>query len=433
MAGLCKPHAAGKLVKTLREETGLPIHFHTHDTGGVQAAAILNAAEAGLDIADGAIASMSGGTSQPNLNTLVESLRNTAREGTLDGPALDAISEYWREAREFYAPFESPVLAAGADLYQHEMPGGQYTNLFQQAHALGLSSRWPEVCRLYAEVNQLFGNIVKVTPTSKAVGDMALFLVANDMSCADLMQGDRELAYPRSVHDLLSGRMGQVEGGFPHEVRNRILRDEKPLAGRPGESLPPADFSETRAIVAEMVEGEPTAQDVVSYLMYPEVFEQLADHQRQFSDVSVLPTPVFFYGMTAGEEIAVDIEPGKTLIIKFLTVGDVHHDGTRSVFFELNGQPREVTVPDHSLQGVVAERLKADPKNSKQIGANMPGLVVTVAVQPGDQIVAGQKLLTLEAMKMETTILADVDSKVAEVHVVAGSHVETGDLLITMA
>jgi pyruvate carboxylase len=313
------------------------------------------------------------------------------------------------------------------------MPGGQYTNLFQQAQALGLSSRWPEVCRLYADVNQLFGNIVKVTPTSKAVGDMALFLVANDLSCADLMQSDRELAYPRSVLDLLGGRMGQVEGGFPRAVRDRILRGEKPLEGRPGETIPPADLAQTRAKVAAMVEGEPTDQDVVSYLMYPDVFEKLADHQRQFSDVSVLPTPVFFHGMTAGEEIAVDIEAGKTLIIKFLTVGDAHHDGTRSVFFELNGQPREVTVSDRSLQSAVAERLKADPKNAKQIGASMPGLVVVVAVQPGDQIVAGQKLLVLEAMKMETTILAEADSKVAEVHVVAGAQVEAGDLLMTMA
>ena len=433
MAGLCKPHAAAKLVKTLRDETGLPIHFHTHDTGGVQAAAILNAAEAGLDIADAAMASMSGGTSQPNLNTLVEGLRNTPREGSLDGASLDAISEYWREAREFYAGFESPVLAAGSDLYQHEMPGGQYTNLFQQAQALGLSSRWPEVCRLYADVNQLFGDIVKVTPTSKAVGDMALFLVANDLTCADVMQGDRDLAFPRSVLDLLSGRMGQVAGGFPGDVRDRILQSEKPLEGRPGDTLSPADLAATRAMVAEMVEGEPTGQDVVSYLMYPQVFEQLAEHQRQFSDVSVLPTPVFFHGMTAGEEIAVEIEPGKTLIIKFLTVGDAHHDGTRTVFFELNGQPREVTVVDHSLQSDIVERLKADAKNPKQIGASMPGLVVVVAVQSGDQVVAGQKLMTLEAMKMETTLLAEADGNVAEVHVVAGTQVEAGDLLITIA
>ncbi|MBX3427312.1 MAG: pyruvate carboxylase [Pirellulales bacterium] len=432
MAGLCKPHAAAVLVKALRDETGLPIHFHTHDTGGVQAATILNAAGAGLDVADAAIAAMSGGTSQPNLNTLVEGLRHTPREGSLRGAALDEISEYWRETREFYAAFESPVLAAGSDLYQHEMPGGQYTNLFQQAQSLGLSSRWPEVCRMYADVNRLFGDIVKVTPTSKAVGDMALFLVANDLSCDELMAGNRELAFPRSVLDLLGGRMGQVEGGFPPEVRDRILRGEKPLEGRPGESLPPADLAKTRASVAALVDREPTSQDVVSYLMYPQVFEQFAEHQRQFADVSVLPTPVFFHGMQPGEEIAVDIEPGKTLIFKFLTVGDAHHDGTRSVFFELNGQPREVTVPDHALEGDVVQRTKADPKNPKHLGAGMPGLVVVVAAQPGDRVVAGQKLLTLEAMKMETTILAEAEGKVKDVHVAAGTQVETGDLLITL-
>ncbi|MAT70973.1 MAG: pyruvate carboxylase [Planctomycetaceae bacterium] len=432
MAGLCKPHAAALLVETLRNETDLPIHFHTHDTGGVQASSILNAAGAGLDIADAAMAAMSGGTSQPNLNTLVEGLRNTPRESPLSGKSLDEISEYWREAREFYTAFESPVLAAGSDLYQHEMPGGQYTNLFQQATSLGLSSQWPKVCRIYADVNQLFGDITKVTPTSKAVGDMALFLVANDLSTADLMAGDRELAFPRSVLDLLGGRMGQVDGGFPTDVRDKILRGEKPLEGRPGESIPPADLDATRAKVAEMVEGDPTDRDVVSYLMYPQVFEQFAEHQQQYSDVSVLPTPVFLHGMTPGEEIAVEIEPGKTLIVKFMTVGDAHHDGTRSVFFELNGQPREVTVPDHSLAGDIVQAAKADPKNAKQIGASMPGLVVVVAAQPGDQIVAGQKLLTLEAMKMETTILAEKDGKIAEVHVNAGTQVETGDLLITM-
>jgi pyruvate carboxylase len=288
------------------------------------------------------------------------------------------------------------------------------------------------VCRIYADCNQLLGDIVKVTPTSKAVGDMALFLVANDLTAADVMKGDRELAFPRSVLDLLGGRMGQVDGGFPRDVRDRILRGEKPMEGRPGESMPPADLAATRAKVAEMVEEEPTNQDVVSYLMYPQVFEQLAEHQRQFADVSVLPTPIFLYGMIPGEEIAVDIEPGKTLIIKFLTVGEARPDGTRSVFFELNGQPREVTVTDHSLQSVDVGRLKADPKNAKQIGAMFPGLVIMVAVKPGDQVVVGQKLAMLEAMKMEATISAQSDGEVAEVHVIAGTQVETGDLLITL-
>jgi len=432
MAGLCKPHAASVLVKALKNEIGIPVHFHTHDTAGLQAAAILNAAEAGLDIADGAIASMSGGTSQPNLNTMVEDLRHTPRGSSLDGEALDAVSEYWRETRGFYTPFESPVLAAGADLYQHEMPGGQYTNLFQQAQALGLAEKWPEVCRRYAAVNRLFGDIVKVTPTSKAVGDMALFLVANDLTAEDLLQNDRELAFPQSVIDLLGGRMGQTTFGFPPDVQRRILRGEKPLEGRPGDTLPPADMAAARAEVARIVGGEPTTQDVVSYLMYPQVFEKFAQHQREFADVSVLPTPVFLYGMQPQEEIAIEIEPGKTLIVKFLTIGDPHPDGSRAVFFELNGQPREVTVRDHALTAEEAVRPKADPGDARQIGAGMPGMVVTVAVQPGDKIAKGQKLMTLEAMKMEATIAAEADGAVAAVHVVTGTQVEAGDLLISL-
>ena len=432
MAGLLKPAAAAVLVKALKENVSLPIHFHTHDTSGVAAASVLSAAEAGLDVADGAIAAMSGGTSQPNLNTMVEALRFTPRASALDPQALDEVSEYWREAREFYLPFESPVLAAGADLYQHEMPGGQYTNLFQQAQALGLAHRWPEICRLYADVNQLFGDIVKVTPTSKAVGDMALFLVANDLSTADLMQSDRDLAFPQSVIDLLAGRMGQTVFGFPAEVQKRILKDEVPLAGRPDDTLPPADLAAAKAKVAELVEEEATDQDVISYLMYPQVFEQFAQHQRQYADVAVLPTPVFLYGMEPQEEVAVDIEPGKTLIIKFLTISEPHADGTRTVFFELNGQPREVTVLDRSLTPAETVRPKVDPANAKQIGSNMPGMVVTVAVQPGDKIAKGQKLMTLEAMKMETTIAAEADGKVATVHVTTGTQVEAGDLLITL-
>jgi pyruvate carboxylase len=431
MAGLCKPYAAALLVKTLREEIDLPIHFHTHDTSGVQAASILNAAEAGLDIADAAVASMSGGTSQPNLNTLVEALRFTPRASALDGAALDELSEYWRETREFYAPFESPVLAAGADLYQHEMPGGQYTNLFHQAHALGLASQWVKICRVYADVNQLFGDIVKVTPTSKAVGDMALFLVANDLSCADLMASDRDLAFPRSVIELLAGKMGQTVFGFPRDVRDRILRDEKPLDGRPGDTLPPADFAAAKEHIAKAIEGDPTPQDVVSHFMYPQVFEQFAAHLQRYGDTSVLPTPAFLYGMESGEEIAIDIEPGKTLIIKFLTVGEPHADGTRSVFFELNGQPREVTVADNALDSETTTAAKADPANPKQVGASMPGMVILIAVQPGEKVARGQKLMTLEAMKMETTIAAESDGAVAAVHVATGNQVEAGDLLIT--
>jgi pyruvate carboxylase len=261
---------------------------------------------------------------------------------------------------------------------------------------------------------------------------MALFLVAHDMSCAELMESDRELAFPRSVLDLLSGRMGQVEGGFPTKVRDRILRDEKPLEGRPGESLPPADMKDTQEKVAKMLGHEPSRQEIVAYLMYPQVFEQFAQHGDQYSDTSLLPTPVFLHGMEAGEEITVEIEPGKTLIIKFLTIGDPHADGTRSVFFELNGHPRDVTVKDHSLESKGETTPKADPNNAKQIGSAMPGMVVLVAVDSGDEITQGQKLMTLEAMKMETTIAAETAGKIASVHVGTGSQVEAGDLLITL-
>lgn len=432
MAGLCKPYAAETLVRTLRNEIGIPIHFHTHDTGSVQAASIIKAAEAGLDIADAAMAPMSGGTSQPNLNTLVEALRSSPRHTGLPAKHLDAISEYWRAAREFYTPFESPSLPAGADLYEHEMPGGQYTNLFEQARALGLADRWSEVCRVYADVNQLLGDIVKVTPTSKAVGDLALFLIANDMQASDVLASERELAFPQSVVDLISGRMGQNPGGFPRKVSQRILRGEKALRGRPGASLPAADFKAAADAIRPELVDEPTKRDVLSYLLYPEVFKGFAQHQQRFGDTSSLPTPAFLYGLEPGEEIAVDIEPGKTLIIRYLTTSDPHEDGSRTVFFELNGQPREVTMIDRALEPDAPRRPKADPTNPAHVGAVMPGMVVNVAVKPGDAVAAGQKLLMMEAMKMQTTIAAESAGSIQEVHVHPGTQVETGDLLVTL-
>jgi pyruvate carboxylase len=432
MAGLCKPYAAERLVRTLREEVGIPIHFHTHDTAGVQAAAILKAADVGLDIADAAMAPMSGGTSQPNLNTVVEALRFSDRDSGLPATHLDTLAEYWRGVREFYTPFESPVLPAGANLYEHEMPGGQYTNLFQQARALGLADRWTEVCRVYADVNRILGDIVKVTPTSKAVGDLALFLIANDMSAQDILTGTRELAFPESAIDLVSGRMGQTPGGFPRKVRERILRGEKPLRGRSGANLPPTDFDQTAETVGRLLDRAPSRREVITYLLYPQVFTEFVQHQRQYIDTSILPTPAFFFGLEPGEEILIDLEPGKTLIIKFLTVGEPHHDGTRTVFFELNGQPREVTVQDRAMEPETARHRKADPGNPSHVGANMPGMVVTVAVQPGDAVAKGQKLVMLEAMKMQTVVAAEVPGRVAEVHVRPGTQVETGDLLMTM-
>ncbi len=432
MAGLCKPAAAAELVHTLRQEIGIPIHFHTHDTAGIQAASILEAARVGLDIADAAMAPLSGGTSQPNLNTVVEMFRFGPHDTGLPSESLDEISEYWRGVREFYAPFESAVLPGTADLYHHEMPGGQYTNLFEQARALGLADRWMEVCRVYAEVNQLFGDIVKVTPTSKSVGDMALFMVSNGISTADVLNPDRDIAFPASVIDLIGGGMGQPPGGFPEAVRRRVLLGREEIVGRPGETLPPADFDAARVKVARLLGREPAEFEVVSWLLYERVYEEFVRHQDAYSDLSILPTPGFFYGLDPGEEIAVDIEPGKTLIIRLLTISDAHVDGKRTVFFELNGQPREITVVDSSVEtkGIVAR--KADTADPCHVGASMPGMVVTLTVKVGDVVRKGQKLLSLEAMKMEAAIHAELDGRVKEILVKPGITVLAGDLLVVI-
>lgn len=432
MAGLCKPYAAELLVKTLKQEVGLPIHFHTHDTAGTQSGAILKAAEVGLDIADGAMAAISGGTSQPNLNTLVETLRFTGRETELPSESLDQITEYWRVAREFYTPFEAAVLPAAADLYEHQMPGGQYTNLFEQARALGLADQWRDVCQAYAEVNQMLGDIVKVTPTSKAVGDMALFMVANNLSAEDVLQPERELAFPASVIDLLAGRMGLPPEGFPPAVTERILRGEQPMRERPGATLPPADFTATAAKLTTQLGRKPTQREILSSLLYPKVFQEFAEHQQQYSDTACLSTPVFFYGLEPTEEVAVEIEQGKTLIVKFQAAGEPHPDGNRHIFFELNGIPRSVTVRDLAFDAPTQHAEKAELGNSSHVAASMPGMVVTLAVQPGDAVAEGQKLLVIEAMKMQTTLVAHRAGKVERVAVRTGTQIETGDLLLVI-
>jgi pyruvate carboxylase len=333
--------------------------------------------------------------------------------------------------RKAYAPFEAGQLAATADVYLHEMPGGQATNLMQQSKSLGLGDRWPDVCRMYAAVNKLFGDIVKVTPTSKVVGDMALFMLANNLTPADVLNPAREVAFPESVVEFFEGKLGQPPGGFPPALQARILRGRQPLTDRPGATLPPADFEAARKTAEAKLKRPANDRDVVSYLLYPKVWSEFADHLNRYSDVSVLPTPAFFYGMAKGEEASIEIEPGKTLIVKFQTVGDPHEDGKRQVFFELNGQPREVLVEDRSLAGGTAvARPKADPGNPAHVAAPMPGAVVAVVVGVGEQVAAGQKLLTLEAMKMETTLYAERAGRVAEVLTRPGTQVDGGDLLI---
>ncbi len=432
MAGLCKPYAAHKLVKALRDEIAIPIHFHTHDTAGIQAAALLKAAEAGASIVDCAASSMSGMTSQVNMNSIVEALRNTPRDTGLDGGALLAYSAYWESVRKLYYPFESGMLASTAEVYHHEMPGGQVTNLQEQAKSMGLGPRWPEVARAYAEVNRLFGDIVKVTPTSKVVGDMALFLVANNLKADDLLDPGRDVAFPASVVELFEGRLGQPAGGWPRKLQAVVLRGKPALTKRPGELLPATDFEAVRAELAGKLREEPDESQLLSYLMYPKVFLDLAAHRKQFGDTNLLPTDVFFYGMTPGLEAGVELEPGKSIIVKFLTLGEPDEDGTREVFFELNGQPRSVRVADRALARAAGHHVKADPDQPGQVAAPMPGKVSALLAQAGQAVKRGDKLLSIEAMKMETAVYAPMDGHVKEVRVKTGSPVENRDLLLVI-
>jgi pyruvate carboxylase len=430
MAGLLKPYAARTLVRALKQEIGLPIHFHTHDSAGGQIASYLEATEEGADIVDCAFAPLAGLTSQPSLNALAEAMRFTDRDTGLNFDELQATADYWGQVRRQYAAFETGLTAASADVYRHEMPGGQYTNLYHQAQSLGLETCWPEVVHTYADVNRMFGDIVKVTPTSKVVGDMALFMVGNNLAPDEVVNGTRELAFPASVVEFFEGRLGQPPGGFPKKLQQRVLRGRKPIRGRPGASLPPADLEDTRETLHKRFKHTINDQELVAYLLYPKVIPEFEQHVRKYSDTSVLPTPVFFDGLAPGEEVDIEIEPGKTLIVKFLTVGDPHPDGARLVFFELNGQPREVLVHDPTAAVEPGKRAKADPADPLQVGAPMPGLVVSVGVAPGEAVTRGQKLLSMEAMKMETTLYAEHGGRVAELLVKPGTQVEAGDLLV---
>jgi pyruvate carboxylase len=432
MAGLCRPYAAYQLVKALKEEIGLPVHFHTHDTSGINAASILQASEAKVDIVDLAIASMSGSTSQPNLNSIVAALQNTPRDTLLDIEALNQFSDYWEQVRAIYAPFDTAPKSGSAEVYFHEMPGGQYTNLKEQASSMGLSQRWPEIARTYAEVNQLFGDIVKVTPSSKVVGDLTMFLITRGIKPADVLNLEPGTPFPESAIDMLSGGLGQPVGGWPKQLQKVVLGDRKPIEGRPGEGMPPLNFEKTSAEVAAKIKRDVTTEDLYSYLMYPQVFLDFAKFEREYSDVSVLPSHSFFFGLKLGEEISVDIEEGKTLFIKLINVGAPDKDGYRIILYELNGMPREAAVHDRSVQAKAKTRSKADPANPLHVGAPIPGLVTSVDVSPKTKVQKGAKLITLEAMKMQTTIYAPVDGLVEEIYVQAGETVEARDLLVLM-
>ncbi len=433
MAGLCRPFAARALVKALKEELSLPIHFHTHDTSGINSASVLQASGAGVDVVDLAVASMSGSTSQPNLNSVVAALMHTRRQTGLDLEALNEFSDYWGNVSASYTPFDTAPRSGTAEVYWHEMPGGQYTNLKEQAAGMGLSHRWHEIARTYADVNALFGDIVKVTPSSKVVGDMAMFLISRGIRPADVLNLEPGATpFPASVIDMLSGNLGRPSGGWPKKLQKVVLGDRKPIRGRPGARLKPLNLRKIKEDLSQKIKREATDDDLYGHLMYPEVFAEFVRFMRDYSDVAVLPTPAFFYGLKPGEEISVDIEAGKTLFIKLIHVGEVDKDGRRTVTFELNGMTREASIADRSVQTKAKARAKADPADPLQVGAPIPGLITSLAVSVGAKVAKGAKLLTLEAMKMQSTIYAAADGTVDGIFAQVGDTVESKDLLMKL-
>lgn len=432
MAGLLKPQAAYRLISELKDATSLPIHLHTHDTSGNGIYLYAKAIEAGVDIIDTALGSMAGLTSQPSANSLYYAMKGSERNVRADIDSLEKLSYYWEDVRKYYVDFESGMNAPHSEIYVHEMPGGQYSNLQQQAKAVGLGDRWDEVKTMYSRVNLMFGDIVKVTPSSKVVGDMALFMVQNDLTEDNIVERGQTIDFPESVIEFFQGYLGQPHGGFPEEIQKVVLKERMPITVRPGELLPPVNFDQLTAELTEKCGRAPSKQDVLAYALYPKVFEQYIDAVNAFGDVSVLDTPTFFYGLKLGEEIEVEIEKGKTLIVKLVSIGEPQHDGTRIIYFELNGQSRELVIQDLTVEVDGSIALKADPSNPNQIGATMPGTVLKVVVNKGSTVKRGEHLLITEAMKMETTVQAPKDGIVKEIYAKAGDAISTGDLLIEL-
>jgi pyruvate carboxylase len=434
MAGLCQPNAAYTLVKALKDELKIPVHFHTHDTSGIAAASVLAAVAAGCDAVDGAIDAMSGFTSQPNLGSIIEALRFSERDPGIDHAAVRAISMYWEQVRKNYLAFESDMRAGASEVYVHAMPGGQYTNLKEQARGVGLDdSRWMEVSQAYADVNDMFGNIVKVTPSSKVVGDLAIMMVSSGLTKEQVLDPGFEVAFPESVVQMMRGDLGRPEGGWPEGIQKKVLKGQKPLEQRPGATMAPMDLAAERKKLDEKLGRPATDTQFASYLMYPKVFLDYARDRAAYGDCAILPTPVFFYGMEPGDEVSVDIERGKTLIVRFVALSEVRDDGTRQVFFELNGQPRSIVVTDRSQVAKRPPQRKVEAGNGKHVGAPMPGTVATVKAVVGQKVTKGDLLLTMEAMKMETSVRAEVDGNVAEVLVKPGMQVDAKDLLIVLS
>lgn len=433
MAGVCRPAAARELVRALKEEVGLPIHFHTHDTSGASVASVLAAVEAGVDAVDGAMDAMSGLTSQPSLGAIVAALEHTERDTGLTHGRIAPFSRYWEGVRRYYAPFEADIRAGTSDVYRHEMPGGQYTNLREQARAMGLEHRWDEVAQAYADANQLFGDIVKVTPSSKVVGDLALTMVANDWSAQDIADPEKEIAFPESVVAMMRGDLGYPADGFPPALQKRILKGQTPIKGRVGAHLPAVDLEGERKKAEKVVGHHIDDAALASWLMYPKVYADYAEHHRKYGDVSVLPTPVFFYGLGNKNEMSVEIDRGKTLVVRLLGETDAPEEGEAKLFFELNGQARPMRIARAGAKPAKRAHPKAEEGNPAHIAAPMPGMVATVAVQVGQKVRKGSPLLSIEAMKMETVLNAERDATITKIHVAPGERIEAKDLLLELS
>ena len=431
MAGLLKPAAARQLFTALRDATDLPIHFHTHDTSGISAATVLAAVDSGVDAIDAAMDALSGNTSQPCLGSIVEALRGHERDPGLDPEWIRRISFYWEAVRNQYAAFESDLKGPASEVYLHEMPGGQFTNLKEQARSLGLETRWHEVAQAYADANQMFGDIVKVTPSSKVVGDMALMMVSQDLSVADVEDPAKDVSFPDSVVSMMRGDLGQPPAGWPKALQGKVLKGEEAYTARPGSMLPDADLDAERKEIETKLERDISENEFASYLMYPKVFTDFALVSETYGPVSMLPTPAYFYGIPVGGELFIEIEKGKTLVVQNLAESEPDDKGMVTVFFELNGQPRRIKVPDraHGASGSAVRR-KAELGNDAHVGAPMPGVISTVAVAAGQEVTAGDVLVSIEAMKMETAIHAERDGVLAEILVKTGDQIDAKDLLI---
>ncbi|MBT2605197.1 pyruvate carboxylase [Bacillus sp. ISL-53] len=432
MAGLLKPQAAYDLISALKETVEIPIHLHTHDTSGNGLFMYAKAIEAGVDIVDVAASSMAGLTSQPSANSLYYALEGHNRKPQMDIRGSEQISHYWEDIRKYYADFESGMKAPHTEVYVHEMPGGQYSNLQQQAKAVGLEDSWDQVKVMYSRVNQLFGDIIKVTPSSKVVGDMALYMVQNHLSEEDIFERGETLDFPDSVVELFEGYLGQPHDGFPKKLQRIILKGKEPVNVRSREILEPVNFQEIKEMLYSSLKRPVTSHDVIAYALYPKVYMDYHQTVNKYGDISVLDTPTFLYGMRLGEQIEVEIEKGKTLFVKLVSIGEAKADGTRVLYFELNGQMREVLIKDENIKTTVQARLRADPGNQSHIGASMPGTVLKLLVEKGQTVSKGDHLMITEAMKMETTIQAPFDGLVKDIYVLNGEAIQSGELLIEL-